>query len=685
MLEPGDDIDIWVVQAALGTGGMGSVYRCHNRSATRILAAVKVLDGAVRAAKGAQERFVREAEILYTLNHPNIVKVRNIRIDSDPAYIEMEFVKGESLESHLRRGPLPFGLALSVMRELSDAVAYLHEKGVCHRDLKPANILIDEDGHTRIVDFGLALESDRSRLTQAGMTFGTVSYAPPEWITPEDLQPQMWDLYGLGVIFWEILTGRVAFAVSGQGSVRQQAMQVIMAKQDHPPLDPGGRFHADIRQLIGGMTHSHESERIQHMREVADWVKRFDESMVQAPNLTLTPAAPQRRGSGPITWDDSLPPASAAPKPPAREPDATTLVRERRVPWVLVTLGAVAAGTVALCSGAYVATQLGGPVAPTVRAAELQVQGIGDRTVHLAVADQALAVSGDGIAQLAPRQLGDLPVTWSVGDGCDLDLCPGSACPAWCATGVELLTLGEGEGLASLAVSLPETTTYDVTLGLPEHGEMTVHLALDGQAQDVADDGPTTLTGVSPGAYLATVGIGDCPEALVACEDDCPPGCSMVSVPITVPWDGLQDPVDVDIAVPEVPVRAAVVRAPSGRFVTHRAFARWLASHPEYQREAAMANGRGDQNHLAGWDGTTPPAGRAGAPIVNVSWSAANAYCAGRGGLPSVESELPVHNDVQMEFRRNGSEAVVLEDGTRRIPITPASGATPITSFRCAQ
>ncbi len=260
-MELGSLIDIWVVEKQLGSGGMGSVYRCHNRQATRILAAIKVLDSSVKRSAGGEERFIREAEILFQLDHPNIVKVRNVRTDTDPAYLEMEFIQGESLDHILERGPVPVEEAHRILQQVLDALAYLHARQIRHRDIKPANVLIQPDGRVKLVDFGLAMEADASRLTQTGTTFGTVSYAPPEWISPEATDAVKWDIYAAGVMFWEMLTGQVAFPMSGQGSVRQQALQVILAKQRHAALDPGPAYHEPLRALIREMTDSDADRR----------------------------------------------------------------------------------------------------------------------------------------------------------------------------------------------------------------------------------------------------------------------------------------------------------------------------------------------------------------------------------------------------------------------------------------
>lgn len=301
MLQPGENIDIWVVEKALGSGGMGTVYRCHNRTASRILAAVKTLDSSLRKVSGAEERFIREAEILFRIDHPHIVKVRNIRTDSDPPYLEMEFVEGESLESKLERGAVELSDALVWAEQLMDAAAYLHEQGIRHRDIKPANVLVTKDGRVKLVDFGLAMEADVTRITQAGMSFGTVSYAPPEWVYPEQVDPVRWDIYAIGVVLWEMLTGGVAFPVSGQGTARQQAMQVMLQKQKHVPMDPGPAFSEGLRALVRKMTESDAAARPTSARTCLEELKRVEKSYDRPVGQTLIAA----EGNGASLYDPS--------------------------------------------------------------------------------------------------------------------------------------------------------------------------------------------------------------------------------------------------------------------------------------------------------------------------------------------------------------------------------------------
>ncbi|MBW1879246.1 MAG: serine/threonine protein kinase, partial [Deltaproteobacteria bacterium] len=212
--EVDQQIGVWVVEKQLGRGGMGSVYRCHNRHATRIHAAIKLLDSAIMHDESAKARFVREAEILFDLDHPNIVKVSSVNLGSLPAYLEMEFVEGLPLEDWLEEDhSLRFAQALSVAEQLASALVYLHGKGVYHRDIKPMNLLIRPDGQLKLVDFGLAIEATKDRITDAGTMFGTPAYAPPEWLQPVPIDPRAWDVYAFGVVLWEMLTGEVPYEV----------------------------------------------------------------------------------------------------------------------------------------------------------------------------------------------------------------------------------------------------------------------------------------------------------------------------------------------------------------------------------------------------------------------------------------------------------------------------------------
>lgn len=278
-LGPGDPLgEVWVIERTLGKGGMGSVYRCHNRDAPSIVSAIKLLDPSFQFNPEAKERFLREAEILYTIDHPNVVRVSNVHLDARPPYLEMEFVDGRSLEDELARfGPVPLTDATDRVRQLADALHYLHRRRIYHRDIKPQNLLIDASGRMKLVDFGLAVHKSGRRITQAAAitTFGTVSYCPPEWGRAQ-LDPVTWDLYALGVVFYEMLTGTVAFPVVQDDDPQRQMLQVLSDKKRITALDPGPQFPPDLREIVKRLTHRDIDTRFPDARSLVQALATAD-------------------------------------------------------------------------------------------------------------------------------------------------------------------------------------------------------------------------------------------------------------------------------------------------------------------------------------------------------------------------------------------------------------------------
>ena len=209
-----ESIDIWVVEKRLGAGGMGTVYRCHNRDAPKIKAAIKVLANHLQASDTVRRRFIREAELLFELEHPHIVKVRNIRMDAAPPFIEMSFVNGVPLSQILKKGPLPPREAARITAQVASALAHCHARGVRHRDVKPANINV-RDGNATLVDFGVAINV-QGTLSQGhrGGSLGTLSYTPPEW-GGRGVEPTAWDAYALGLVLREGMETNTGYPMTG--------------------------------------------------------------------------------------------------------------------------------------------------------------------------------------------------------------------------------------------------------------------------------------------------------------------------------------------------------------------------------------------------------------------------------------------------------------------------------------
>jgi serine/threonine protein kinase len=266
LAKAGDRIGPWVVEKALGEGAMGSVYRCHHHEATRMVRAVKIL--ANEAVPQARMRFKREAETLFSLRHPAVVAVVDIALDVDPPYLVMELVEGESLEARLRklRG-LPIDRTCAVFRQIAEGIAFAHAKGIRHRDIKPANIMISDDGVVKIVDFGLAVDEERTRLTEAGVNFGTMSYMPPELFAGKADDDARRDVYSLGVCLYEAIALKRAFPEPQGLRFHETWKKVHETKLKKGPLDPGPRAPEGLRELIRRATHPDPAKRLRDMIE----------------------------------------------------------------------------------------------------------------------------------------------------------------------------------------------------------------------------------------------------------------------------------------------------------------------------------------------------------------------------------------------------------------------------------
>ncbi|MEZ6185672.1 MAG: serine/threonine-protein kinase [Planctomycetota bacterium] len=206
----GERLGPWRLLAKLGKGGMGAVYLAEDPQGTR--AAVKVIDGSLAVEPDALRRFGNEVELLGRLEHPGVVRaLGGLERDGERTYYAMEYVRGPNLAQLLGEvGRLEPARAIALGLEVLDALDATHAAGIVHRDLKSANLLLDAEGHARVCDFGLARAVDLTRLTLSGHVVGTPAYLAPEQARGEDGVPAS-DLYALGVVLYEALTGRLPF------------------------------------------------------------------------------------------------------------------------------------------------------------------------------------------------------------------------------------------------------------------------------------------------------------------------------------------------------------------------------------------------------------------------------------------------------------------------------------------
>ena len=212
LLELPFDLGEYVLEEEIGRGGMGIVYRA-TRVADQSQIAIKMMLKGEFAEELDRQRFYAEAEAAARLDHENIVPIYEIGEHQGRAFFCMKLIEGETLAERLTRGPLPSRVAARMLRDISRAIHYAHEKHVLHRDLKPSNILIDKAGRAYVADFGLAkFDRNRVSLTKSGAVLGTPSYMSPEQAAGArgEVRPVS-DVYSLGAILYHMLTGRPPF------------------------------------------------------------------------------------------------------------------------------------------------------------------------------------------------------------------------------------------------------------------------------------------------------------------------------------------------------------------------------------------------------------------------------------------------------------------------------------------
>lgn len=265
-LQTGQTVGAYEIVAPLGVGGMGEVYRARDLRLKREVA-LKVLPQSFAADPERMARFQREAQVLASLNHPNIAQIYGVVEDRA---LVMELVNGETLSA-----PSPVPIALSYARQLAEALEYAHEKGVVHRDLKPANIKVTAEGTIKVLDFGLAkvtgqrpASGDPSvtptatlTATQSGMILGTAAYMSPEQAAgrPVDRRADVWSF---GVIFWEMLTGRKLF----QGESAAHILAAVLTARIEFALLPR-ETPARIRDLLARCLDRDEKTRLRDLGE----------------------------------------------------------------------------------------------------------------------------------------------------------------------------------------------------------------------------------------------------------------------------------------------------------------------------------------------------------------------------------------------------------------------------------
>ena len=242
MISKGQKInDRYEIISSIGEGGMANVYLGYDEILDRNVA-IKILRGDLSNDEKFVRRFQREALSASSLSHPNIVEMYDVGEDNGLYYIVMEYVEGKTLKQLLKkRGSLTLSEAIDIIVQLTDGMTHAHDSYIIHRDLKPQNIMIQDDGQIKITDFGIAMALNSTQLTQTNSVMGSVHYLPPEQASGKGSTTKS-DIYSMGIIFYELLTGKLPF--KGENAVE------IALKQMRDPLPSLKENNPNIPQSV---------------------------------------------------------------------------------------------------------------------------------------------------------------------------------------------------------------------------------------------------------------------------------------------------------------------------------------------------------------------------------------------------------------------------------------------------
>ena len=256
----------------IARGGMGVVFKARQTRLNRTVAVKMILAGEL-ADKDDVRRFLSEAEAAAGLDHPGIVPVYESGDIDGQHFFSMGFVDGQSLAALLAQGPRPPEQAAELVAQVADAVDYAHERGVIHRDLKPGNILLDNDGHPRVTDFGLAKRvAGDSNLTRTGQALGTPSYMPPEQASGKlDSIGRPADVYALGAVLYAALIGRPPF----QAATPLDTILQVLEQEPVPPRQLNADVPRDLETIVLKCLEKEPHKRYATARDMADELRRY--------------------------------------------------------------------------------------------------------------------------------------------------------------------------------------------------------------------------------------------------------------------------------------------------------------------------------------------------------------------------------------------------------------------------
>jgi len=268
----------------LGKGGMGRVYKVYDKKIKEVVA-LKLIRPEISADKNTIERFNNELRLARKISHRHVCRMYDLGQEGPSHFITMEYVPGEDLKRFIKRsGQLTVGKAVSIARQVSEGLAEAHHLDIIHRDLKPQNIMIDGDGNTRIMDFGIARFIEGEGLTTQGVMIGTPDYMAPEQVELEGVD-QRSDIYALGIILFEMVTGRLPF----EGKT---PLSVAMKHKNQAPPDPrdlNAQVTEDLSQVILRCLEKEKSQRYQRVEDLLADLINIEEGLPTTQKIVPKP------------------------------------------------------------------------------------------------------------------------------------------------------------------------------------------------------------------------------------------------------------------------------------------------------------------------------------------------------------------------------------------------------------
>ena len=290
----------------MGSGAMGIVYEGLDTKLHRQVAIKTIIKSTLANPEQAadySERFMREAQAVAQLNHPNIVAVYDFGEEGDIAYFVMEFIRGSELRQLMSSGDqLPLSRSLGMMIELLDALDYAHKHGIIHRDIKPANIMIDRDGRVKLADFGVVKVMGNKEGTQSGTVVGTPGYMSPEQILGTSVSARS-DIFAAGVILYQLLTNQKPFAGNTVFAVQQQ----IVNDDPPPPSTINTKLPPFFDRIISKALSKKPEQRYMHASEFADELRRFlsENNALDVGDRTIGSTTPPAGDKATVTTNSS--------------------------------------------------------------------------------------------------------------------------------------------------------------------------------------------------------------------------------------------------------------------------------------------------------------------------------------------------------------------------------------------